>query len=613
MHVCSDGRLLKTKIVATVGPERGGLRGNVTDEIYDLDGNPQKDLIPHGVLLEWLIREGVDVIRLNMSFAALQEPYGLAEGTVLRWLGEHNDDLAKRIAVLGDLPGPKIRLNLDNSHSVGRGDRYLLDFRDQDRFRPEELGASVFVNQQPFERLGRVSGYATIGEYIRKSASEVVFYVGDGKVILSAESERNGIVSCRVSKSGAITPNQGLTIKRAAIEVPPFQEPDRKALDFLLDQGRDVIGFVGLSFVRNADDVENAKRYVEQRLVSQGLATDHKASRRTAPIMIAKIETAEAWQNIDEILDVADGLMIARGDLGLQLDPQDVPNLQKQLIHKCNLRGKPVITATQMLDSMEENWEPTRAEAMDVFNAILDGTDAVMLSGETSKGKYPAQAVRTMVNIAERAEDYYFEQHRHRDLLERSDALIKGNNDRLRRKLSDAASSAENPTASPEEREIYGWKRDLYAEKLVKSKKQITTDRISQAACILSEGDDYSAILAPTTSGRTARMISRFRPLVPIIGVAHDDANARKLMLSFGVFPVCIGDGQQSVEDVLESALAEAQKLGYINWLQSFRLLREQDMVITTCGTPLFVPGTTNLIQIRKAKGSGTQNFLASG
>lgn len=612
MHVNGDSNLLKTKIVATVGPKRGELRinskgGKRRDELFNPDGTTVAGPIDHGTLLEWFINAGVDVVRLNMTFASLSKPYGAVEKKVLRWLTANKDGKAKHVAVLGDLPGPKIRLKLDRDYSLKVDATFSLDFATKRRFTAKQQGASVLVNDQPFASIARVGGYRSIGDYVRNT-SEVVFFIGDGKVILKAESENNGIVTCRVAKAGNISEQPGLTIKRANIEVPAFQKPDKVALEFLLDHGREVVAFIGVSFVRDRKDIINVRKHVENYLVRHGCSEP----RRYAPAIIAKIETREAHRNIDEILDVADGVMVARGDLGLQLEPHEVPAIQKEIIRKCNLRGKPVITATQMLDSMEVNMEPTRAEAADVFNAIMDGTDAVMLSGETSKGKHPVQAIRTMVEIAKEAEKYYFSgtyhylggtyQERFHDVLKSSEALFEQNLERLRDEMSGAAERELDPSLSAADKEINQWKHGFYEQKLARGARQKITDRISEATCMLSEAEDYKAIIAPTTSGRTARMLSRFRPKIPIIGPAHDDVNARKLILSFGVYSLCIGDKQTTVEEVFNAASKEAMRSGYMFGEPDFKLLEEGDMVIATSGTPLLTPGTTNLIQIRRVE-----------
>jgi pyruvate kinase len=688
MRILKNGQLLKTKIVATVGEKRGGLKKpkdgkEYLDLLHDAQERPVKNEVEYGELLTWLIREGADVIRLNMSFASQEgKAYGADAKEVLTWLANNRTGLAKWIVVLGDLPGPKIRLGLENEISLEEGDKFLLDFVNKERLSqiPGHNKANVLINDQPFcdpSSEATVNGEKDIDVFIenkQKRNEKVVFFIGDGQVQLeakSAGSPERGMVECKVLKGGTIKGKPGFTIKKADIRVKPFLDKDREALDFLLEHGEGVVAYIGVSFVNTPNDVINVKRHIEERLLAkfvkeypfdmyikqveeeQGTEVLNKEdlwekymkerkrqARRFAPHVIAKFETREACKEaerederdcIDKILDVADGAMVARGDLGLQLDPQEVPAIQKRIIRKCNLRGKPVITATQMLDSMENNIEPTRAEASDVFNAIQDGTDAVMLSGETSKGKYPPQAVRMMSQIAEEAEQFYMKrfsgkayERRLQTFMDESDELSKETTKWLARLRDTAARQSADaevkPRISPEEIEEKKWKKQWYAEKRMRIAKQKITDRISESACLLSEArdesgednalerngegasraGDYKAIVAPTTSGRTARMIARFRPNVPIIGVAHDEINARKMVLSYGVYPLYIGEGQKSVEDVFDDACREAIKTPYSLLNPEFQLLKVGDVVISTSGTPLLEIGTTNLIQIRE-------------
>lgn len=687
MRIVNGGQLLKTKIVATVGQKRGVLETTnegkeYRDLIHDREERPVKSEVEYGELLEWLIREGADVIRLNMSFAAQEgKEYGADAKEVLKWIARNRKGLAKWIVVLGDLPGPKIRLGLEGEITLDEGDDFFLDFVKKDRVSRIGSGANVLINDLPFcdpSTHATVDGKTDIDEYIRakmKNHERVIFFIGDGQVQLEAEKLRNsekGIVKCRVLKGGTIKRQHGFTIKKADIKVKSFLEKDKEALDFLLEHGQGVVAYVGVSFVNKPDDVIKVKMHVEkfyydkfvreypfakykkhlEETKGKSVVSDeelqrqyekeHKQkARRFAPHIIAKFETRQACKEaqeegdrdcIDKILDVADGAMVARGDLGLQLDPEEVPAIQKRIITKCNLRGKPVITATQMLDSMENNVEPTRAEAGDVFNAIQDGTDAVMLSGETSKGQYPAQAVRMMSKIAEAAEGFYKKrfsgkayERRLQTFMDESDELSKETTkwfSILRGRAADELAKAEQHQRFAELEELE-WKTQWYAEKRQRIAKQKITDRISESTCLLSEapGDsaedepserdgegktnngDYKAIVAPTTSGRTARMISRFRPNVPILGVAHDEINARKLILSFNIYPLCIGEKQKSVEDVFDQACREAIKKGYSPLDAEFQLLKEGDVVISTSGTPLLEIGTTNLIQIRQVEG----------
>lgn len=609
MRILNKDQLLKTKIVATVGKERSGPEAGRSDEVFDPDGNPVKGVLDHEQLLSWLVNKGADVIRINMSFASEQDSYGIDAKKILNWVQANRDGVAKHVAVLGDLPGPKMRLRINGTTSLERGETFFLNFADEIPSR--ELEATVLVNDQPFNNIATVNGFSRIGEYVKESSQkgeEVIFSIGDGNILLKANRDQSrdadrGIINCGVVKRGTIVNQRGITIRRADIRVPPFLEQDQKALRFLLEEGASAVSFIAVSFVNGPEDILKVKYQIEKQLA----AVYGSNARRYSPVVVAKIETRLAWENLDDILDVSDCVMVARGDLGLQLNPQEVPAIQKEIIRQCNLRGKPVITATQMLDSMETNLEPTRAEANDVFNAIQDGSDAVMLSGETSIGKYPAQAVEMMTQIAEQAEEFYAKKRTGRaykvglqDRLRDSEESSYATTDRLERSRAKWGVKAIATNITPEERDEYSWRGQLYDQKVTRSQKQTTTDSISESTCLLSADKDYAAILAPTTSGRTARMIARFRPLVPIIGVAHDESNARKLILSFGVYPLSIGEGQQSVEEVFKSACIEAVRPGYIPWRPEFRLLQTNDQVVATSGSPLMEIGTTNLIQIRK-------------
>lgn len=605
----------RTKIVATVGPQRTEADENRTDELRPF----VEGAIPHGQLLARFIGAGADLIRLNMSFASFQDEYGFNESKYLAWLDEHKRDEADQVAVLGDLPGPKIRLGtvvLGDRELLKHGEDFFLSFGGQP---VEEPGASVLVNDVPFDEAVRgVNGAQNFSEYVKGSKDPVLLSIGDGRVELHAiETTRGaGVVRCQITsdlaRASDVARGKGLTIRHASVDVSAFQQADQQALNFLLERGGELLAFVAVSFAQSRDDILVVKHHIENHKVIQSYLQGQRQinslanARVVSPGVIAKIETRKGWDNIDEILDVADGVMVARGDLGEQIPVEEVPEVQKDLIRLCNARGKVVITATQMLDSMEKKPVPTRAEATDVFNAILDGTDAVMLSGETALGSHPIRSIRTMVQIAERAERYYFiPTHRRpfEQIVSASASLIEEITKRLAKMEEAAADLAKRPPA--EARAYYSWVAGLYREKRLRSEKQPTTDLICEAACLLSEAhrEERGAgpaapqsaswipkpIVVPTTSGRTASMISRLRPLGCIIGAAHYERTYRKLLLGFGIRPVRIGarqtDSQQTIRDAAREAI-------------SADLLKEGDEFVTTAGTPLYVPGTTNLIQL---------------
>ena len=627
MYINKNNKFLKTKIVASLGPPRG--------EIYDPGGNFIEEEVNYDRFLNWFLQDYtgcfmVDVIRLNMSFFT----DGKNELKFFKWLKDNKNGLSKNIAVSGDLAGPKMRLSdIEGKLLVEKGEEFKLSFKNRWK---KGKGASVLIYGEPLE--DRV--YQSVCKHIRRK--EVIISTGDGKVILktkkSQKSLDKGIIGCIVEKGGEIKRNKGLTIKGLEIDskiLPSFQKKDEKALKFFLENADDFLAFIGVSFVRNGEDVLKVKKFVENHFyeklkeemqekplkeikklleVEIGRKQDindalRKEARLRSPMIIAKIETRESEKNICEILDVADGIMVARGDLGLQLDPEEVPAIQKKIIRLCNFRGKPVITATEMLSSMEENMEPTRAEATDVFNAIVDGSDAVMLSGETSNGKYPAHAVRMMIKIAEEAEKYLerpeldsdlrrsLNRQRFQEVSFGSEGTLSGTHTRFANKIDESIIKKQNTYRK--EKDWYQWILGLYSEKLNKIKKQGTTDSISESACILAEEEKYHAIVASTLTGRTARMISRFRPDVDvIIGVVHDELNARKLMLSFGVYPINIGinykNGKfKAADEVFESAIGAVME-------ESFLSISSEELFVFIAGTPVWELGEANLIQIKR-------------
>ena len=367
-----------------------------------------------------------------------------------------------------------------------------------------------------------------------------------------------------------------------------------------------MIAFIGLSFTQSEDDILRIKEHIEHKLIDI-TNMDKKTARSQAPSIIAKIETELGWRNRDYILDTADGIMVARGDLGLQMAIEEVPAIQKKLIQLCNKRGKPVITATEMLKSMTESIEPTRAEGTDVFNAILDGSDAVMTSEETASGKYPFHAIQKMKSIAEEAENYYEMKYiddddlrraanlqRYQEFLKDDFERIDKNSARIREII---ASLSDQIIACNEECENLEWRQKLYQVKLGRSGDQPTTNRITQATCTMSEAEEIKYIIAASTSGRTVRMISRLRPSVMIVGATHDIINTRKLIVSYGVKPICIGEvpNEEGTEGVFLRCKERVQEVHDLEPSPG-----KGDMVIFTAGTPLGQLGTTNLIQMRK-------------
>ena len=315
---------------------------------------------------------------------------------------------------------------------------------------------------------------------------------------------------------------KGVNVPGVSVKLPGITEKDTNDILFGIEQGVD---FIAASFVRRASDVLEIRQILEEK-------------QATHIHIIPKIENQEGVDNIDEILEVSDGLMVARGDLGVEIPAEEVPLVQKMLIKKCNAHGKPVITATQMLDSMQRNPRPTRAEASDVANAIFDGTDAIMLSGETAAGVYPVEAVQTMHNIASRAE------------------------------------------SALDHKEILSARR--------KDTEHNLTDAIGQSVAHTALNLDVNAIITPTESGHTARMISKYRPKAPIVAVTANEHVCRRLALVWGVYPQ-LGRMCSSTDEMLDSAVEDSVNSG---------LVKHGDLVVITAGVPVGEAGTTNLMKI---------------
>jgi pyruvate kinase len=345
--------------------------------------------------------------------------------------------------------------------------------------------------------------------------------LGDGKIELRVLDARGAEVRCRVRVGGLLQSHQGLAAPDTALPIGAATRKDLADLRFGLEQGVD---WVAMSFVRSAEDLEPLRRAVKRHGSGAGL--------------MAKIERHEAIDNLDEIIDAADGIMVARGDLGIQLPLDQVPVLQKDIIARCNAVGKPVVTATQMLESMVSSPRPTRAEVSDVANAVLDGTDAVMLSAETAVGRYPSDAVRVMSRVCARAEAAFDYEGR-------------------------LAHSTQLPCRT-------------------------VTDGISQAVVSLASDLNARAIITATSSGHTALMVAMHRPAAPIVAVTSDVATQRRLTPSWGVTPLLAARGRNT-DQLIVRTLARAREE---------KLVHEGDLVVITAGVPAGIPGHTNLIKV---------------
>ena len=622
---------MKTKIVATIGS-----KSSYNEGIFDLKG---KKIEPNKINYNYLVREfcnkGVCLIRLNLAYIDIDDIENVfleIKKAILRW---ERQKIGRRVAVLVDLPGPKIRFHLNQKIHFNIGNEFKVHF-DKEVSTPN--AATVYIDDKPLkkamielDRSTKVKNLIRKGQKKKRGNSfknlmdqikgnqKVMVLVGDGEVVLEVipgKSKTNGaFITCKVVtvKKPEIEGKKGFTLKGVDVEIPSFTGEDREKLNKLLEaeytgkySKEPVIAFIGLSFTQSEDDILRIKEHIEYKLIDTA-NMDKSTARLKAPSIIAKIETELGWQNRDYILDAADGIMVARGDLGLQMDIEEVPAIQKKLIQLCNKRGKPVITATEMLKSMTESIEPTRAEGTDVFNAILDGSDAVMMSDETASGKYPFHAIQKMKKIAEEAENYYEMKYiddddlrraanlqRYQEFLKDDYERIDKNSARIREIIG---SLSDQIIARNEECDSLEWRQRLYQVKLGRSGEQPTTNRITQATCTMSEAEEIKYIIAATTSGRTVRMISRLKPSVMVIGAAHDIINTRKLTVSYGVKPICIGEvpNEEGTEGVFHRCRETVLKV-----LDLEPSPGEGDMVIFTAGTPLGKPGTTNSIQMRK-------------
>ncbi|HEV8460051.1 MAG TPA: pyruvate kinase [Gaiellaceae bacterium] len=444
--------------------------------------------------LRELIDAGVDAVRLNLSHGNHEDHAARA-----RLVREVQAETGKPIALIADLQGPKLRIgDLDVP-------RVLL--------KDEEV---TVVGEQHAVDSELPIAPAVIGEVLRPGHDVLI---DDGLVRLAVEEVDNGRARCRVVVGGEVKSHKGVNLPGVPVPIPSLTKKDLDDLPFALALGAD---FVALSFVRAAADVRDLQAIIRQ----------HGSPAR----VIAKIEKAEAVEALDEVLLEADAVMVARGDLGVEIGAATVPLLQKRIIQHCLEAGKPVITATQMLESMIEHAEPTRAEASDVANAILDGTSAIMLSAETATGNYPVESVATMDRIARAVEPSMGYRHQ-------------------------MPEAGEEPTVGR---------------------------AMSNAACDLAEALGARAILVPTFTGRTASAVARLRPRRPIVGLSHHQTAVQQMALEWGVEPVLMQE-TDDVEDLWARSLEAALNA---------RTIDTGDRVVLTAGTAVNLPGSTNVIKV---------------
>ena len=465
----------KTKIICTLGPS--------TDK---------------GDVLRELIANGMNVARFNFSHGSYEEHGGrLANLKALR------EELGKPVAALLDTKGPEIRLKefKNGVEMLEAGQTFTLTTREVEG--TKEI-CSVTYKDLPHD----VHEGGTI-------------MLDDGLIMLRIEKVTDTDITCTVLNSGKIKTTKGVNVPGVHLSMPYLSQKDREDIIFGIQNGFD---FIAASFVRTAQDVYDIRN----------LLNEYDSNIR----IIAKIENREGVNNIDSILSAADAVMVARGDLGVEIDFTELPGIQKNVIDRSFSFGKPIVTATQMLDSMMVNPRPTRAEISDVANAIYDGTSAIMLSGETAAGAYPVEALKTMSAIAERTEN---EPH-YRD-----------------ERFKDAAHG------------------------------QISvSDATAHAACLTARDVNAAAIVTVSESGNTARLLSKYRPTQPIIACVMDEQVQRQLSLSWGITSLLMGPAK-STDELIEMSTALAQKNGY---------LHNGELAVVTAGVPVGVSGTTNMIKI---------------
>ncbi len=467
----------KTKIICTLGP------ASESEQV-----------------LRSLMLEGMDVARFNFSHGTHEEQLEKFNRVVAL-----REELNLPVAALLDTKGPEIRLGKFENGKVelNKGDKLTLTTR------------SVVGNKDIVS-----INYSGLPKDV-KAGNRIL--LDDGLIELYINEISDTEIFCTVENSGIISDQKGVNVPDVNLSIPFISQKDYEDICFGIEHGFD---FIAASFTRTAEDVLEIRKILEEK--NSGHIN-----------IIAKIENMQGVQNINEIIRVADGIMVARGDMGVEIPMEEVPVLQKKIIRKVYQAGKQVITATQMLDSMMKNPRPTRAEATDVANAIYDGTSAIMLSGETAAGAYPVEALQTMVKIAERTE-------------------IDIN---YRRRFSEMGSGAINDV----------------------------TNAISHATCTTGMDLNAAAIITVSKSGRTARMISKFRPTCPIIACTISKAVYRQLNLSWGVKPIIICE-RGTTDDLFETAVEAAQENGFV---------KQGDITVITAGVPLGVSGTTNMIKVQ--------------
>lgn len=476
----------KTKIVATIGP------ASENEEV-----------------LRKLIAEGINVCRLNFSHGTHEE-----HRKKIELIKKLRKELDIPMGIMLDTKGPEIRLG---------------DFEGEILLKPEKEFTLTTRDIMGDENIGSIS-YKELYKDI-KTGDRIL--IDDGLVELKVTAIKGEDIVTEVQNSGLISSHKGVNVPGADLNLPILTEKDVSDLKFGVEEDVD---FIAASFVRSKEDVIEIRKVLEE-------------SKDYTTKIISKIESKKAVELIDEIIDVSDGIMVARGDLGVEIETEAVPIIQKEIIRKCNIAGKFVITATQMLDSMMRNPRPTRAETNDVANAVLDGTSAVMLSGETASGKYPVESVRTM-----------------RKILEYTERTID-HDEILKNRMKDVETSM--------------------------------TNSIGKSACQVAKDLDAKAIITATTSGNTSKAIAKFRPKTEIIASTPFEKIKNQLSIVWGVNPVKVPSFKDT-DNLIDASIDVAVSKGY---------LKSGDLIVLTAGVPAGIAGSTNLLKIENVSeilGRGT-------
>ena len=470
----------KTKIICTIGPA---------------SENPE--------ILSQIIEAGMNVSRHNFSHGDHEE-HAARINLVKELAKKHN----KEIAVMLDTKGPEIR--------TGKFEPKKVELQAGDKF-TVHAGGDVVGNTEECSVT-----YAGLANDVKPGDT---ILIDDGLVGLTVESIEGNKIHCTVQNTGFVATHKGVNVPGVSIKLPALTEKDIADLKFGCEIG---VNAVAASFIRKASDVETIRKILNEN------GGEHIQ-------IISKIENQEGVDNIDAILEASDGLMVARGDLGVEIPFEKLPAVQKMMIEKCNAAGKPVVTATQMLDSMMRNPRPTRAEVSDVTNAILDGTDAIMLSGESANGSWPVEAVQAMATIATESEKL------------------------LNYELAESKAKNHIPAIS---------------------------GVISRAACNAANELNASAIISVTQTGATARRISQSRPQCPVVAVTPCEKVARKLALSFGVYPVVV-KSMNSHKEIMEDS---------VNYAKEARFVNAGETVVIAAGIPADKAGSTNVLKVSEVK-----------